>query len=161
MRRGRRRRQTPRHQQNLPVMHAAPAVNAGNICLARPRVVPVIGPDATACPVGVWYGAPTSRPRPGRTSSGQHRADQGEERGGGEGRGDAGEEREGQPGRVQRDRGRKTKKKTKKQTPQDDGTSHPYRRDREPARARGGRTMTRRVTQQMGKGRAGMRLGMS
>ena len=101
------------------------------------------------------------RPRPGRTSSGWRRADQEEERRGGEGRGNAGEEREGQLGRVQRDWERNTKKTTKKQTPRDNGTSHPYRRDREPARARGGGKMTRRATQQIGKGRAVMRLGTS
>ena len=73
--------------------------------------------------------------------------DQEEERGGRGGRGDAGEEREGQPGRAQRDGGSNTKKtgikKKKIQTPWDDRTSHSYRRDREPERARGGGKKTR------------------
>ena len=142
-------------------MPAAPDANAGISRPARQRGAPAVGPAATACPVGVWCGAPTLRPRPGRKSSGQYRADQEEERGGGGGRSNAGEGREGQQGRAKRDQRRKTKNKVKKQTPRDERTSHPYCCDREPVRARGGKTTTLRVTQQIGQRRAEMRPGTS
>ena len=52
-------------------------------------------------------------------------------------------------------------KKTKTQTPRDDGMSLSYRHNREPARKRGGGMRTQRATQQTGKGRAEMRPGTS
>ena len=66
---GRRWRQPPRHQNKRRVLPATPTANAGSSRRARPHSVAAVGRAATVCPVGVWCGAPTSRPRSGRTSS--------------------------------------------------------------------------------------------
>ena len=83
-------------------------MNAGTSLLARPRVGPAIGPDATACPVGVWCGAPKLRPRPNRTNSERCKGGHCEERGSGRGIGGTGAERGGRTGRARRERGKKT-----------------------------------------------------
>ena len=134
-------------------MPAAPAVNAGTSRLARSRVAPAIGPAATSCPVGVWCRAPTSRPRPDRTSSERHREGQWEERVSGRGRGGTGAERGDRPGRVRRERTRG------KKTPQGEAMPHPYLHGRETARRRGSWSTTRQGEKRRGEGRAEMNLG--
>ena len=63
------RRLTPRHWTNRQVLPGTPAANAINSCRARPRGAAVGWRDTPVCPVGVWCGALTSHPRPGRTHS--------------------------------------------------------------------------------------------
>ena len=131
-----------------------PAANAGSSRCARPRGVAAAGWAATACPVGFWCGAPTSRPRPGRTSSRRRRGDQGTERGSGGGTGDGGREG-GRPSRREQGRQGGTQKWRRRNTPRDDGTSRGHQCNRVQRKQQGGgETQTRRGNQWRGRVRA-------
>ena len=99
--RGKEKVTAPAATTTAPDQPASPAAIVGFSRHARPHGAPAVGWAATACPVGVWCGAPMSRPRPGWMSSGRRVGDQGTERGSGRGKGDGGGERERQPGHEQ------------------------------------------------------------